>query len=109
MRGRVLSWPHSVLMTLGYEGAFAYADERSFWGKRRLEHPGFSVDAVDTTGAGDAFVAGTLLGIVEGMTLERSLDVANAMAALSTTTEGAMDDPPSCDRVDVFLQTLSQR
>jgi len=93
-------------MTLGHEGAFAYADERSFWGKRRLEHPGFSVD---TTGAGDAFVAGTLLGIVEGMTLERSLDVANAMAALSTTTEGAMDDPPSCDRVDEFLQTLSQR
>ena len=96
--------PHTVLMTLGREGAFAYCDERSFWGPAALERPAFDVEAVDTTGAGDAFVAGTVHGIVEGATLEDTLNAANAMAALGTTVEGAMEDPPSRARVDRFLR-----
>lgn len=99
--------PHSVLMTLGPDGAFAYCDDRSFWEAAQVEHAGFDVDVVDTTGAGDAFVAGTLFGIEEGLTIEETLEVANTMAALSTTTEGAMADPPSRKRVDEFLKTVS--
>lgn len=96
--------PHTVLVTLGREGAFAYCDERSFWGPAPVERPAFDVEVVDTTGAGDAFVAGTVHGIVAGATLGTTLDTANAMAALSTTVEGAMDDPPSQERVDRFLR-----
>lgn len=99
--------PHTVLMTLGRDGAFAYCDERSPWGPASVERPAFGVEVVDTTGAGDAFVAGTIHGIVEGLTLETTLDTANAMAALSTTTEGAMEDPPSRAEVDRFLSERS--
>ncbi|ESP90113.1 carbohydrate kinase family protein [Candidatus Halobonum tyrrellensis] len=99
--------PHTVLMTLGRDGAFAYCDERSPWGPASAERPAFGVDAVDTTGAGDAFVAGTIRGIVEGLPLGTTLDTANAMAALSTTTGGAMEDPPSRAEVDRFLSERS--
>lgn len=101
--------PHSVLVTLGREGAVAYSDDRSFWGATRVDHPGFAVDAVDTTGAGDAFVAGTLFGIREGMPAAETLAVANAMAALSTTSEGAMADPPSAERVERFRRRTPSR
>ena len=99
--------PHTVLTTLGADGAFAYCGADSPWGTTRLEAPGFDVDVVDTTGAGDAFAAGTVRGIVEGATLETVLETANAMAALSTTVEGAMDDPPSRADVDRFLDERS--
>lgn len=100
--------PHAVLMTLGRDGAFAYCDEGSFWGETRLERPAFDVEVADTTGAGDAFVAGTLYGILNEMTIEETLNTANTMAALSITVEGAMNDLPSRDKVKQFLNKNSQ-
>jgi len=52
-----------------------------------VSHPGFAVDPVDTTGAGDAFAAGVLATLDEG--LERALAVGNACGALAARTPGA--------------------
>jgi len=52
-----------------------------------VTHPGFAVDPVDTTGAGDAFAAGFLVARDEG--LERALAVGNACGALAARTPGA--------------------
>jgi sugar/nucleoside kinase (ribokinase family) len=49
------------------------------------EFPAFRVDVVDTTCAGDACVAGFLLGMVRGWTLVESMRLANAAGALCTT------------------------
>lgn len=96
--------PHTVLMTLGKEGAYAYCDERSSWQSGSYERPGFDVEAVDTTGAGDAFVAGTISSVVEGESIEKCLDTSNAMAALSTTSEGAVENLPSREDTEAFLE-----
>jgi sugar/nucleoside kinase (ribokinase family) len=49
------------------------------------------VDAIDATGAGDAFAAGLLYGVLAGWPLERSARLANAAGALATTAFGAGD------------------
>jgi len=49
------------------------------------------VDAIDATGAGDAFVAGLLYGVLAGWPLEDAARLANAAGALATTAVGAGD------------------
>lgn len=51
--------------------------------------PAFKVNAVDTTGAGDAYAAGFIMGLSEGWSLERTASFANACGALATTRLGA--------------------
>jgi ribokinase len=55
---------------------------------RLLEHPGYGLEGVDTTGAGDAFAAGFLAARLRGADAERALAVANACGALAATTVG---------------------
>jgi sugar/nucleoside kinase (ribokinase family) len=55
------------------------------------------VAAVDGTGAGDAFVAGLLYGLLAGWSLERSARFANAVGALSTTAVGAVEGVPGLE------------
>ncbi|KTG09216.1 sugar kinase [Haloprofundus marisrubri] len=52
-------------------------------------HPGFAVDTVDTTGAGDAFAAGFLACRLDGDNYDRALAVANACGALAASALGA--------------------
>jgi fructokinase len=68
----------------------------------RGQVPGFSVETVDTTGAGDGFVAGLLVGLLEDeqvwenvSALEQVLRFANAVGALTTTRRGAIPALPT--------------
>jgi len=98
--------PHTVFLTRGDEGAMAYATEDAPWSEAFAEHEGFDVDVVDTTGAGDAFVAATVAALARGTTdVERILKLANASAALSATTMGAMEQPPDWKSITDFTTT----
>jgi sugar/nucleoside kinase (ribokinase family) len=55
-----------------------------------FESPAYQVDAVDTTGAGDCFVGGFLSALVEGSPLEDCARLANAVAAMSVRSMGAV-------------------
>jgi sulfofructose kinase len=66
--------------------------------------PGFSVKAVDTTGAGDVFRAGFIFGLVEGWPAEKRLRFANAAAAVSCTASGAIDSAPELAAVTSLLE-----
>jgi fructokinase len=73
--------------------------------------PGVKVKAVDTTGAGDGFVAGLLKGLherPEAFADERLLqDVclfANVVGAITTTQRGAIPALPSSQEVDEFVK-----
>jgi len=77
------------------------------------EVPGIAVEAVDTTGAGDAFMAGLLAGVIEAgeapleaRTLDRICLFANAAGAVTTTARGAIPSLP--DRTAV-LAALAAR
>ncbi|MBI5667154.1 MAG: hypothetical protein HZC41_04030 [Chloroflexi bacterium] len=95
-----------ITVTQGARGAVAYTRSRSF------EASGFSVRTLDTTGAGDGFVAGLLVGILEygdgyAAHLDRILRFANAVGALTTTQYGAIPALPTRAAVDAFLQPVS--
>lgn len=51
--------------------------------------PAFAVDAVDTTGAGDAFAAAYVCARVEGLTVETACRYGNAAGAIAATGFGA--------------------
>jgi sulfofructose kinase len=74
---------HATGMTLGGDGALALCAGRYYYS------PGFVVEAVDTTGAGDVFRGGLVYGLARGWEMERLLNFANAMAALNCTALGA--------------------
>jgi fructokinase len=74
--------------------------------------PGFSVDAVDTTGAGDGFLGGFLAGLLEHPDARRDegqlreiCRFGNAVGALTTTERGAIPALPTRRRVAEFLSS----
>jgi fructokinase len=82
--------PHTVVLTLGDAGAFCYGtDDSPVAG--RAHHSGYTVDTVDTTGAGDAFLAAFIASLTHGVADgERALALANAAGAVTTTRVGAV-------------------
>lgn len=77
-----------VLVTQGKEGVIAWHDGTV---KHYLATP---VECVDTTGAGDAFVAGLLYGLAAGQDLTPVIALAQRCGALATTAKGAMTALP---------------
>lgn len=88
---------HAVIIKAGKQGAFYVDEGHSFHAK------GYTVNAVDTTAAGDSFNAGFAVALSRGETLEAALSYANAVAALSTLGAGAQPAMPSAKQVEVFL------
>lgn len=77
-----------VLVTQGKEGVIA-------WHEGTMKHyPATPVQCVDTTGAGDAFVAGLLYGLAAGQELTSVIALAQRCGALATTAKGAMTALP---------------
>ncbi|MFC7068393.1 carbohydrate kinase family protein [Halobaculum lipolyticum] len=69
---------------------------------RTVTHDGFDADAVDTTGAGDAFAAGFLAARLDGADVDRSLAVANACGAFAAGEVGARVEL-TWDRIETTL------
>lgn len=96
--------PHTVCLTRGSDGTFARASESAPWGAATVEHSGFVVDVVETTGAGDAFTAGLISALQEpDRSLSDAVRVANAVGSLATTDTGAMSALPTREEVDTLL------
>ena len=75
--------------------------------------PGFKVKAIDTTGAGDGFVAGLLAGLLDcdlrwdTAALVRALRLGNAVGAMATTQKGAIPALPTRPAVEAFIKAQS--
>lgn len=65
--------------------------------------PGFVVQTVDTTGAGDCFAAGFLAAICRGQSLTLAARHANATGALATLGLGGADSAPTLAQLEDFL------
>jgi len=91
----------TVIAKAGKKGVFI-ATESEF-----VHVPGFVVETVDPTAAGDSFNAGFALALSEGMNLVDSARFANAVAALSTTIFGAQGAMPTRKQVDHFIKSQS--
>ena len=72
--------PKLIAVTLGSEGVLMATKEK----KERIK--GFSVQSVDTTGAGDSFCAGVASGLTYGKTLPEAVDIGTRLAASVITS-----------------------
>lgn len=92
-----------VILTLGALGALAVGPQGEDY------VPGFAVQAVDTTAAGDAFIGGLAVSLIEsGGTLADKVRFANATGAITTTRLGAQSSLPTRDQVEAFLQRAAE-
>lgn len=95
-----------IIVSLGNNGCVVYYEN----GRQHV--PSIEVNTVDTTGAGDAFVAGMLYclneyeGKIDQLTIEGIAEMArfsSIVGALTTTKKGAMDAIPSITEVNEIL------
>lgn len=84
------------IFTNGTEGSYWY-DGSSF-----IYHPIYEVESVDTTGAGDAYIAGIIYGYFHlGYSKEKAMALASAAAAMKVSQDGP--------RLQTNLNTLLER
>ncbi|MDR7419729.1 MAG: sugar kinase [Armatimonadota bacterium] len=72
----------------------------------RAAVPGWPVEAVDATGAGDAFNAGFLVEWLRGADVEQAAVFANAVGALTTLGPGAVAPIPTRAAVETFMREM---
>jgi sugar/nucleoside kinase (ribokinase family) len=85
--------------TLGADGVLIYLRGEF------IHSPAFAIDCQDTTGAGDAFHAGFIYGMLTEMTVEETLRFANVTAALKCCAVGARTGLPTLDQATAFLRS----
>ncbi len=89
-----------VGMTLGARGSLVY-HEGIFVESKAFQVPG---GCRDTTGAGDAFHAGLIYGLLNGEEIETGLRLANATAALKCRSLGARTSLPTRAELHDFIK-----
>ena len=88
-----LEGPDAVVVTLGADGALVVSHDQ-------VEHvPAVPVEAVDTTGAGDAFCGALADAVARGSSLVAAAEWAVRVAGLATTQRGAQTGMPTRDQV----------
>jgi fructokinase len=104
-RGLMVDGLELLLVTRGEKGSSYLTPEAEG------EVAGFAVEAVDTTGAGDAFMAGLLHALSQDpallrdrQALEAAIRRANACGALATTKPGAIPALPTRAELEAFLR-----
>ena len=98
LRARMVDASTSVVvLTLGAQGALILTATTS----ERI--PALSVEAVDTTGAGDAFCGALATAMVSGETLHAAIAFANAAGAAAVTVIGATPSMPTRAKVDLLM------
>ena len=90
-------------MTLGADGSLARVDGRFIYS------PGFIVDAIDTTGAGDVFHGAFCYSVIESMPVREALEFSNAMAALNCTALGARGHIASLPEAQALMRGAERR
>ena len=87
----------TVVLTLGERGALMLTATIS----ERV--PAYAVEAVDTTGAGDAFCGALATALASGETLHTAIAFANAAGAAAVTVVGATPSMPTRAKVDLLM------
>jgi ribokinase len=91
-----LAGPRAVVVTLGADGALVVEDGKP------THIPAIKVDAVDATGAGDAFCGALADGLARGLDLVAATTWAVRVAGISTTRWGAQTGMPTRQQAEVM-------
>ena len=87
----------TLVVSMGEKGVLIDDGEHSF----RL--PARKVAVVDTTAAGDSFVAGMALKLVENQSLEEAIEYAQKLASIVVSRSGAQSSIPTAEEVEGLL------
>lgn len=87
------------MLTRGEMGSLLLTPEHE------TQFPAFSVEAVDTTAAGDAFIGGFTAALAEGKLAEEAIQTGSAAGALAVTRIGAQTSLPTREEIGRFLQS----
>lgn len=90
--------PEIVIFTMGGKGCFGVG------GKEFFHMPAFSVDTVDTLGAGDTFHGAFLAGLSKGLDARKAAELASAAAAIKCTRIGGRAGIPDWETVQRFIK-----
>ncbi len=102
--GQLLSLgPRVLVQKRGEQGSSVHltADAE---GRTRIDVPGFPVEVQNILGAGDAFAAGFLYGLLQGWDWYRAARLGNACGAILVTKHGCANFMPTYDEVMAFVQ-----
>ncbi|MBD2079429.1 ribokinase [Leptolyngbya sp. FACHB-17] len=92
----------TIVIKLGAQGAFCATEDDRFF------VPAFSVNAIDTVAAGDAFNAGLAVALSEGLSMREAITWGAAAGALSTTKSGAQASLAERSTFDAFLSQMQK-
>lgn len=87
-----------IAVKSGENGCRLYTEDET------LNFPGFEVEEVDPTGAGDAFSAGIVVGLSEEMPLQKLGVFANAAGAQAVTRKGPMEGLAGREKIDQMVR-----
>ena len=88
----------TMIETAGARGCSVFAA-----GGSTFHQLAFPIEAIDTTGAGDAFRAGIAHGMLRGWSLPETVRFASAVAALNCLAIGACEQPPTAAEINSLL------
>lgn len=88
--------PTQVIIKRGHLGCAAFTAQGS------IELAAVNVPVLDPVGAGDAFVAGFLVGVLENFSLRDSLSLANTVGAFAVATNGDWEGLPNRDELSML-------
>ena len=97
-RSLIVRGARNIIVTLGARGALIVNKD----GAKLI--PAFKVKVVDTTAAGDAFIGGLAVGLLNGKSLEDAVQYGCACGALAVTKFGAQPSLPTADDVTKILK-----
>ena len=88
----------TVVLKRGERGVTVFTGERE-----RMDVPGFSIEVLNTVGAGDAFASGLLYGRCQGWAWPKAARFANACGAIVVTRHGCSAAMPTLAEVNEFI------
>lgn len=85
-----------LIITLGKNGAVYFNSEKY------TRFNAYKVEAVDTTAAGDSFIAGLTVELSRGKDIYEAIEFATKVAAITVTRKGAQSSLPTLEEVNNF-------
>jgi ribokinase len=92
--------PKEVVITLGPKGSIGWS------GGEMVSQKAFSVDAVDTTGAGDVYHGAYIYGLLKGLNMAECMRFASAASALKCLEIGGRKGIPTVEKTLSFMKNL---
>lgn len=96
------------LIKLGNEGSALFELDGN-GSVQKTVVPSFTVNVIDTVGAGDGFASGVITALLEGLDTRHLLERANAVGAIQVTSVSDSEDLPTAEELRDFIASTPRK